>query len=285
MKKVILGLTAFLMATITTSAMTKQEQIQGELSKLGVSQEIINETIAIDKEIGDGIRVREGAKYRQYLKTLLSKDFRNFIVADSLIVDDMLRNVETLENEKIFVEMYKRYVPYAHEKDYAEYSYLIKSGQIPQANMKMDEIIQKYKGTWVEKWSLVGKTKNYDELVKVYQETLDLMKIAKNNNEMGVTEESYYDFKLMYDDIVLSNYASKKEVKKAVDYYIKNVGNDMEVSESVLVYYKNVLKNTFNGIAALNDTLENKTQREKNKEKLKKTRVFKMLQKHFPVNY
>lgn len=285
MKKIILGMSAFMLTTLAGNAMTKQEQIQGELSKLGVSQEIINETVVLDRETWDLIRIGAGEVARQPLKNLLAKDLRNFVAADNLIVDDMLRNVESLENQKIFTELYRKYTPYAHERDYAEYSFLLKSGKIEEANKKMDEIINKYKGTWIEKFSLLGRAQNFESFKKTFEETLALMKTAKDTNSMGVTEESYYDFRLRYYDTVIANYAAKNENKKLVDYYLKNVGNDTTVPESVIVYYKTSLRNTLNNAITANTKIENKLQREKNVEKLKNTRMFKILKNYFPVNF
>ena len=52
MKKIFLLLT--LLCIINLNALTMKEKIQQDLSKIGVKQEIIDETVKLDKETAEG---------------------------------------------------------------------------------------------------------------------------------------------------------------------------------------------------------------------------------------
>ena len=77
-------MTVFLLANLELSAFSQKEKIQETLSKIGVSQKIIDETIKLDFEIRDTITfendenvINERVKK---LEALLDKDKRNYIV-------------------------------------------------------------------------------------------------------------------------------------------------------------------------------------------------------------
>ena len=82
-------ITVFLLANLELSAFSQKEKIQETLSKIGVSQKIIDETIKLDFEIRDTITfendenvINERVKK---LEALLDKDKRNYIVSQALI--------------------------------------------------------------------------------------------------------------------------------------------------------------------------------------------------------
>ena len=56
MKKIFLLLT--LLCIINLNALTMKEKIQQDLSKVGVKQEIIDETVKLDKETGEGFTTK-----------------------------------------------------------------------------------------------------------------------------------------------------------------------------------------------------------------------------------
>ena len=56
MKKILLLLTLFCILTLNLNALTMKEKIQQDLSKVGVKQEIIDETVKLDKETGEGLQ-------------------------------------------------------------------------------------------------------------------------------------------------------------------------------------------------------------------------------------
>ena len=75
MKKISLIIVLFLI-NLNLTALTMKEKIQQDLSKVGVKQEIIDETVKLDKKFGEGfVEENEDGKM-----TTESKDeWKNFI--------------------------------------------------------------------------------------------------------------------------------------------------------------------------------------------------------------
>ena len=90
MKKILLSLTLFCILTLNLNALTMKEKIQQDLSKVGVKQEIIDETVKLDKkfgerfveEKGDGKRTTES---KDEWEKLYQKDKRNYVALERLI--------------------------------------------------------------------------------------------------------------------------------------------------------------------------------------------------------
>ncbi|WP_369715520.1 hypothetical protein [Leptotrichia alba] len=69
MKKILLLLTLFCILTLNLNALTMKEKIQQDLSKVGVKQEIIDETVKLDKETGEDLqRKTKMGKYQQKIE-------------------------------------------------------------------------------------------------------------------------------------------------------------------------------------------------------------------------
>ena len=54
MKKIFLIIVLFFIINLNLAALTMKEKIQQDLSKVGVKQEIIDETVKLDKKFGEG---------------------------------------------------------------------------------------------------------------------------------------------------------------------------------------------------------------------------------------
>ena len=54
MKKILFALALFFIINLNLAALTIKEKIQQDLSKTGVKQEIIDETVKLDKKFGEG---------------------------------------------------------------------------------------------------------------------------------------------------------------------------------------------------------------------------------------
>ena len=86
MKKIII---IFLLFSSLSFSYTRKEQIQENLSKVGIKQEIIDETQKMDFEIRDLVTFENnenviGEKLNRLL-ALLKKDERNYIVSEDII--------------------------------------------------------------------------------------------------------------------------------------------------------------------------------------------------------
>lgn len=88
MKKFFLILAVFLM-NIKIYGFTQKEKIQSTLSKIGIKQEIIDETIKLNYEIRDTQYFEDDEKIIsqriEKLKKLFGKDERNYIISQDLI--------------------------------------------------------------------------------------------------------------------------------------------------------------------------------------------------------
>ena len=95
MKRLFLILGIFLAINFEISAFTQKEKIQQTLSKLGVKQELINETISLSYEIRDTRYFEDDEKRKQI----------NFFVPESRIGayfevnNDVISNNKTVDNK------------------------------------------------------------------------------------------------------------------------------------------------------------------------------------------
>ena len=60
MKKIFLIIVLFFIINLNLAALTIKEKIQQDLSKTGVKQEIIDETVKLDKKFGEGFVEEDG---------------------------------------------------------------------------------------------------------------------------------------------------------------------------------------------------------------------------------
>ena len=87
MKKIIL--IKFLILSILTFSFTREEKIQNSLQKLGINQEIINETVKADYDARDIVAFQTDevviGKILQRFSDILKKDERNYVAAENII--------------------------------------------------------------------------------------------------------------------------------------------------------------------------------------------------------
>ena len=68
MKKISLIIVLFFLINLNLAALTMKEKIQQDLSKAGVKQEIIDETVKLDKKFGEGFVVEnEDGKMKKFI--------------------------------------------------------------------------------------------------------------------------------------------------------------------------------------------------------------------------
>ena len=86
MKKMILLIS--LLVAVNMNAKSRSEMIRQDLSKLGVSQEIILKTIELDKEIPNVVSEPDREKVKNLalkIEVLLKKNEKNFVLSENLI--------------------------------------------------------------------------------------------------------------------------------------------------------------------------------------------------------
>ena len=109
MKKIFLLLT--LLCIINLNALTMKEKIQQDLSKVGVKQEIIDETVKLDKKFAEGF-VKEDDKDEKATESkdewekLYQKDKRNYVALERLIESYFLTEISNDSQKKKYVSEY-----------------------------------------------------------------------------------------------------------------------------------------------------------------------------------
>ena len=111
MKKIFLSLTLFCILTLNLNALTMKEKIQQDLSKVGVKQEIIDETVKLDKETGEGFTTKNedgevSTEDRDKWEKIYLKDKRNYVALERLIEFYFLTRTENDPKKEKYISEY-----------------------------------------------------------------------------------------------------------------------------------------------------------------------------------
>ena len=182
MKKIFLLL--ILLCIINLNALTMKEKIQQDLSKVGVKQEIIDETITFDRlyAMDDSDLPLDIGEIIGIFERIYEKDERNYVAAKKVLqfygrgisysiregYDEKIKNVENKEEKKLYEEKretlkkdlatYKKYYdafmkynPYEHEKLLTSYEYYTIINNEKKAEEIKKIVKEKYKNTIIDK--------------------------------------------------------------------------------------------------------------------------------------
>lgn len=285
MRKLFLILGIFLMMNFEIYGFTQKEKIQETLSKLGVKQELIDETIALDYEIRDTQYFEEDEKIIRErvakLEKLLQKDKRNYIAAQALIT---IFESKISGDYKKYLDLFEKYTPYEYTKTFSKMMYALDQGNMPEFEKIMDEIPKKYNDPAIVALSKIFVAKNPDEKQMLTEKVLKLLKDESERRKIGVSDEEYHLMKLTYYLNKIRRLFDNGEVKQAVAEYLNNVANDDVSNEirnynlraEVILYFNVVIMNEeikevvlkINNGAKLEDTwIADKIQKETEKDK------------------
>ena len=285
MRKLFLILGIFLMLNFEIYGFTQKEKIQETLSKLGVKQELIDETIALDYEIRDTQYFEEDEKIIRErvakLEKLLQKDKRNYIAAQALIT---IFESKISGDYKKYLDLFEKYTPYEYTKTFSKMMYALDQGNMPEFEKIMDEIPKKYNDPAIVALSKIFVAKNPDEKQMLTEKVLKLLKEESERRKIGVSDEEYHLMKLTYYLNKIRRLFDNGEVKQAVAEYLNNVANDDVSNEirnynlraEVILYFNVVIMNEeikevvlkINNGAKLEDTwIADKIQKETEKDK------------------
>jgi len=285
MRKLFLILGIFLMMNFEIYGFTQKEKIQETLSKLGVKQELIDETIALDYEIRDTQYFEEDEKIIRErvakLEKLLQKDKRNYIAAQALIT---IFESKISGDYKKYLDLFEKYTPYEYTKTFSKMMYALDQGNMPEFEKIMDEIPKKYNDPAIVALSKIFVARNPDEKQMLTEKVLKLLKDESERRKIGVSDEEYHLMKLTYYLNKIRRLFDNGEVKQAVAEYLNNVANDDVSNEirnynlraEVILYFNVVIMNEeikevvlkINNGAKLEDTwIADKIQKETEKDK------------------
>ena len=285
MRKLFLILGIFLMMNFEIYGFTQKEKIQETLSKLGVRQELIDETVALDYEIRDTQYFEEDEKIIRErvakLEKLLQKDKRNYIAAQALIT---IFESKISGDYKKYLDLFEKYTPYEYTKTFSKMMYALDQGNMPEFEKIMDEIPKKYNDPAIVALSKIFVAKNPDEKQMLTEKVLKLLKEESERRKIGVSDEEYHLMKLTYYLNKIRRLFDNGEVKQAVAEYLNNVANDDVSNEirnynlraEVILYFNVVIMNEeikevvlkINNGVKLEDTwIADKIQKETEKDK------------------
>ena len=285
MRKLFLILGIFIKMNFEIYGFTQKEKIQETLSKLGVKQELIDETIALDYEIRDTQYFEEDEKIIRErvakLEKLLQKDKRNYIAAQALIT---IFESKISGDYKKYLDLFEKYTPYEYTKTFSKMMYALDQGNMPEFEKIMDEIPKKYNDPAIVALSKIFVAKNPDEKQMLTEKVLKLLKDESERRKIGVSDEEYHLMKLTYYLNKIRRLFDNGEVKQAVAEYLNNVANDDVSNEirnynlraEVILYFNVVIMNEeikevvlkINNGVKLEDTwIADKIQKETEKDK------------------
>ncbi len=111
MKRILLLLTLLCIINLNLNALTMKEKIQQDLSKVGVKQEIIDETVKLDKETGEGFTTKNedeeaSTENRDKWEKIYLKDKKNYVALERLIESYFLTEISNDSQKKKYVSEY-----------------------------------------------------------------------------------------------------------------------------------------------------------------------------------
>ncbi len=277
MKKLFLILGIFFAINFEVYGFTQKEKIQETLSKLGIKQALIDETIALDYEIRDTEYFENDEKIIRErvakLEKLLQKDERNYIAAQALIT---IFESKISGDYKKYLDLFVKYTPYEYEKTFSKMMYALDKGDMSSFEKYMDEIPKKYKDTVVT-LAKIFVAKNFEEKQMLTEKVLKLLKNESERRKIGVSDEEYYFMKLTYYLNKIRNLFDKGEVKTAVAEYLENIVNE-NISEEIQNYNLRAEVILYFNVVIMNEEIKEDLLKISNGAKLEDTWIAKKIQ-------
>ena len=279
MRKLFLIFGIFLMINFGIYGFTQREKIQETLSKLGVKQALIDETIALDYEIRDTEYFENDEKIIRErvakLEKLLQKDERNYIAAQALIT---IFESKISGDYKKYLDLFVKYTPYEYTKTFSKMMYSLDKGNMSDFEKYMNEIPKKYNDPVIIALSKIFVAREFNEKQKLTEKVLNLLKSESERKKVGVSDEEYYLMKLTYYLNKIRSNFDRGEVKQAVAEYLNNIAND-DVSEEIRNYNLRAEVILYFNVVIMNEEIKEDLLKISNGAKLEDTWIAKKIQK------
>ena len=174
MKRILLLLT--LLCIINLNALTMKEKIQQDLSKVGVKQEIIDETVKLDKETGEGFTTKNedeeaSTENRDKWEKIYLKDKKNYIALERLIESYFLTGTENDPKKEKYISEYLKTNISEDRKNF-----------VLGKNFWISSKEKTEKNKYFEKVKSISNNKYYLKVIDFFEY---LSKESKNINEDG----------------------------------------------------------------------------------------------------
>ena len=281
MKKIII---IFLLFSSLSFSYTRKEQIQENLSKVGIKQEIIDETQKMDFEIRDLVTFENnenviGEKLNRLL-ALLKKDERNYIVSEDIIT---IYESKIGKDYEKYLNLFTKYTPYDYEKLFAKMVYYRGIGEKDKSDSYYREIEKKYSNTPIMEVIKIYNTANEKDRLLQTKKVLDILKNEAIKRQFGIPDEEVHSMNLTYTLTEVRKNYNNGEIEKAVSEYINNIVNS-NVSNEVREYNRRKEILLLLNVLMINEEITNKKLREQNKKKMEGTYISKEIKKETMKN-
>ena len=281
MKKIILFMSILAVANI--NAKSRSEMIREDLSKLGISQEIILKTIELDKEIPNVVSEPDREKIENMaleIEKLLKRNEKNFVLSENLI--NIYNAIGKNDTEKLNnLKRYEKYNPHEVSKLFFSNMYYSNKGDMESFDKNYEKLKEKYPDylitriavTYVIGRDAIWNVMKNDE--KAALSTLNsIMKMCddkEKTEESHISDEQAWAYKLTMGWFAISFYLNENRTQDAIDFYYENFEGKNKPSEEILYYnrYQNWYIKSELAKANKNDFYNNKKIFEKNLNKIK----------------
>ena len=275
MKKIIL--IKFLILSILTFSFTREEKIQNSLQKLGINQEIINETVKADYDARDIVAFQTDeiviGKILQRFSDILKKDERNYVAAENIIT---IYESKIGKDYKNYLDLFVKYTPYDFEKTFAKMVYERNYGSQKKYDEYYSQLKEKYKNTPILEMIKIYTTKDKTQRQAQIKKVLNLLKDENVKKELGLADEDIHSMNLTYTLVEARKYYNSGQIEKAVSEYIQNIVNS-NVSDNIRKYNERKETLLFLNILMINEEIKNSALKKENLKKLENTFIAKKI--------
>ena len=281
MKKIILLLG--ILAAINMSAKSRSEMIREDLSKLGISQEIIVKTIELDKEMANVMSEPDSEKINNMaleIEKLLKRNEKNFVLSENLI--NIYNALGKSDAEKLNnLKRYEKYNPHEVSKLFFSNMYYSNKGDMESFDKNYEKLKEKYPDylitriavTYVIGRDAIWNVMENDEkaALATLNSIMEMCDDKIKTEESHISDEHAWAYKLTMGWVAISYYLNENRTQDAIDFYYKNFEGKNKPSEEILYYnrHQNWYIKSELAKANKNDFYNNKKVFEKNMDKIK----------------
>ena len=246
MKKIILLMSIF--AIVNLNAKSRSEMISQDLSKLGVSQEIILKTIELDKEMANVMSEPDSEKINNMaleIEKLLKRNEKNFVLSENLI--NIYNALGKSDAEKLNnLKRYEKYNPHEVSKLFFSNMYYSNKGDMESFDKNYEKLKEKYPDYLITRIAVtyvIGRDAIWNVMKNDEKAALaTLNSIIKMCDDKVKTEESHisdehaWAYKLTMGWFAISYYLNENRTQDAIDFYYANFEGKNKPSEEILYY-------------------------------------------------
>jgi len=235
-----------------------KEKIQQDLSKVGVKQEIIDETITFDRlyAMDDSDLPLDIEEIIGIFERIYEKDEKNYVAAKKVLqfygrnisysiredYDEKIKNAENKEEKrealnkdlvtyKKYYDAFMKYNPYEHEKLLTSYEYYTIINNEKKAEEIKKIVKEKYKNTIIDKIlpndelrNGITKYYNLGRLVeKKVNEELKFIENDTTKEKYRISDEEIYNLKLQYYMAKIWTYLYSVDREKGIEIAINEL--------------------------------------------------------------